>query len=279
MFYRIISAWLLATLALPAHAQSVYQLMYVHEGTIETMRNVPLQEGKYYAEDAEVRLKAKKAIFYDTTLHELATVIHQDTKGMLLRKLALPIKVEGFKCCVTGFTSFIAHHLKPYPVLYPDMVLELSEADEMKFRPHTLAYKFWDTTEKTFKTRTAVISQKEDGKKVVELHKIIHFIQTINKKDIIEPFFFYKYNKDAEPDKKATLIKERALQIINTEELKNQIRLLVKILKARFPAPQKPEKEYILSLLSDFVYELCGYPDEIYFKKWLKEHFKLDLAW
>lgn len=257
-----------------ANAQSVYQLLYVQEGTIQA-NNTPLKVGKYYKADLKVKLQAKRAIFYDTIQQELATVVHDRIEE--LGKLSFPVRIEGFKCCVSGFASFLAHHLKPYPILYPNTILHLEGADEMKYLPHKLAYKFWDTQEKRFRMKFAPIQFTDKGGKAIELFKIIETLQAIQQNDIMEPFFFYKYDeKDAN---NTTLIKERSLKIIDTEELKLQIGAWVEILRKKYPQPTKANKEQMLSLLSDFVHEICGYPDEFHFKKWLKEHFNLDLYW
>ena len=38
------------------------------------------------------------------------------------------------------------------------------------------------------------------------------------------------------------------------------------------------QKDY-KNAISNFIYEICGYPDELHLRRWLKEHFKLDLSW
>jgi hypothetical protein len=99
-------------------------------------------------------------------------------------------------------------------------------------------------------------------------------MMSIENKDVLEPFFFYAY--DSQNINNHKLIGERSLQIIDAEQLKAQIALFVKILQTRYSKPNKESKEQILALLSDFVHEISGYPDEVHFKKWLKEHFNLD---
>jgi hypothetical protein len=264
---------------LPAHAQeqkSIYQLLYVYEGTIQNNKNTVLQVGKYYTEDTKITLNAKKAIFYDTTRQELATVVYQKKEALPLKNTALPVRIEGFRCCVTGFTSFVTHHLKPYPILYEDVILPLSGTDEQKYTPQKIAYKFWNIHENKFQMKLAPMIYSS-GAYAVELYKIVESIQKIQPQNTIEPFFFYQYDKsNPEP---STLIKERALVIIYAPTLKAQMAEFVKVLQKKYPKPEKPDKEIMLLLLSDFVHELYGYPDELYFKKWLKEHFSLDLFW
>lgn len=257
------------------YAQSVYQFLYV-EGDIHT-KNQPLKVAQYYAEDTKVKLAGKLAIFYDTVKKELGTILNND-RSDAIANLRIPVRVQGFKCCVSGFTSFIAHNKRPYPVFYPDTELALSPSDEMKLMPSLqLTYKYWDTREKKFRMRSAPMNHSY---RKVRLYEIIDYLQSIDgDKDLLEPFFFYAYDKNKSASDATTLIGERSLHIIRTNLLKTQITPFVAILQKRFPDPDKEAKEMMLSLLSDFVHELSGYPDEHYFKRWLKEHCGLDISW
>ncbi len=256
-----------------SYAQSVYQLLYV-QGTIQTEGKM-LIPAQYYTEKTVVKLAGKLAIFYDTLKKELGTILNdrQDEIG----KLRIPVRVTGFKCCVSSFTSFLAHHKRPYPVFYPATILSFEPSDELKIPLNaSLAYQFWDINEHKFRLRSLpIIREDANGKSWIALHKAIEHIQTIDKRNLLEPFFFYTVATDKTPPK---LLAERSIQIMDTAELKAQIAIWVSLLKQKYPKPNKEAKEIMLSLLSDFVYELCGYPDEYNFKRWLKENFALDLA-
>jgi hypothetical protein len=269
----IISYFFVSLTTLPTYGQSVYQLLYA-EGNIK-QKDKQLELAKYYDEKTIVQLEGKKAIFYDTTLQEIATI--RSNRQATMKELAVPVRIQAFKCCVSGFTSFLAHHKKPYPVLYPDVVLPLGDADERLFLPQELAYKFWDTKDNKFRMRIAPLATLKDGTKVIELHKIINFMQNIQTVNVLEPFFFYKYDSKTAAKTEPVLIKERSLEIIDAEQLKNQIAIWVNIVKKKFTKPNKNQKELMLTLLSDFVHEICGYPDEYNFKKWLKEYCQIEL--
>lgn len=259
----------LCFLASMAQAQSVYQLLYVQE-SIKT-NNKTLEIGRYYHENTVVEMAGKLAILYDTTKKELASI--RTDRPDAIAKLRIPVRVEGYKCCVSPFTSFFAHNKRPYPVLYPNTIFELTNTDALKFpAPLQLAYQFWDTKEKKFRMRLAPLEGKD--KNMLNVGKIVEYMMSIENKDVLEPFFFYAY--DSQDIKNHKLIGERSLQIIDAEQLKAQIAPFVKILQTRYSKPDKESKEQILALLSDFVHEISGYPDEVHFKKWLKEHFNLD---
>lgn len=242
------------------HYQFVYANGKITEGKTE------LVAGRYYASEAKVQLEGKVAILYDTLNKKLVTIRSNGKDAV--KNLITPIEVAGIKCCGSSYAFFTAYASRPYPLLYDDTVLDFGHMDIPK--QHYDAKLIYSFTNSITKQRYTRVFRKEKYEYGFPLGDFV-------KEHNIDTIAFY-VAEDGDVTKRK-LIAKRAIKQIDSQALKTRIAPLVEIMKNHCPERTKEDKELMQDLFSEFIYEMCGYPDEKYLRKWILENFKLDLRW
>jgi hypothetical protein len=244
--------------------QPHYQFVYVN-GKI-TEGKTELVAGKYYASDAKVKLEGKVAILYDTSSKKLVTI--RSTEKDEVKNLIEPIEVAGIKCCGSSYTFFVAYANRPYPLLYDDTVLDFGHMDiPNQHYESKLIYSYINSITQMKYTK---LFGKEKYTYGFPLGKLV----TENNIDTLA--FYVAETGDV---KQRKLIAKRAIKQIDSQALRTRIAPLVEIMKKHCHELRKEDKELMQDIFSEFIYEMCGYPDEKYLRKWILENFKLDISW
>ena len=249
------------------------QFIYA-EGEIVTDGRMPLVPQQYYAEHINVKFEGKFVILYDTT-YKSAHVFQGNKEGLLVDFVdyAPRTRCECFGCLST-FGEFAQYPSMPYPLLYPDMVLNLEHKNGggCAREPYELAEGRLLVSE-FINTVTGFVASKLHNDKKINLGLNIQKYQA-------DSVAFYIRTAETLKKRGRPFVK-RSIVKVDTEALKKMIAPFVNYIKPIYLQANEREKwrMNIQITFRDLLYTIYhGYPDSESLVRWLKEHFDFDLG-